>query len=113
MSTGNFSLFLLKNADSRKVAEVLNDLFRGSRSESRYGYGSSSRGTADVTVVADARMNALLVYGTTRDREVVEKMLDVLDAAELPDSLATERPRMIPSQEPAGRHRARGPLRRL
>ncbi len=47
-------------------------------------------------VVADERMNALLVYGSAADRAVVEQMLDVLDSVDIRDSLSSERPSMIP-----------------
>ena len=48
-------------------------------------------------------MNAILVYGSTADRAVVEEMLEVLDSPDIPESLTTERPRMIPIKNlPAG-----------
>ena len=47
-------------------------------------------------MVPDERMNALLVYGTIADRDAIEEILDVLDSIDIPDSLTTPKPRMIP-----------------
>jgi type II secretory pathway component GspD/PulD (secretin) len=96
-TNGNFSMFLLNNADATELAEVLNSLFSRDSRSSRSSYRSySRRRSTNLTVVADERMNALLVYGSLADREVVEEMLDVLDSADIPDSLTSERPSMIP-----------------
>ncbi len=84
INNGNFSMFLLQNADAKELAETITELFRqGSRSGSSRGdYSSSyrSRRSTNLMVVADVRMNALLVYGSASDREIVEQMLDVLDS---------------------------------
>ncbi len=96
-SNGKFSMFLLQNADAKELADVLTSLFRRNSRSSRGGYGSSSRRrSSSVMIVADERMNALLVYGSSADRAAVEEMLDVLDSVDIPESLSTERPRMIP-----------------
>ncbi len=97
INNGNFSMFLLQNASAKDVAETLSDLFReGSRGSQRGRTGSYRRRSSNLTVVPDERMNALLVYGSAADRAVVEQMLDVLDSVDMPDSLSSERPRMIP-----------------
>jgi hypothetical protein len=96
IETGNYSMFLLQNADAKQLAEVIEQLFRrGPRPGSDTPYRSSFRRSTNLTVVADERMNALLVYGSPADRDAIEKMLDVLDSMDNPDSLATPRPRMI------------------
>ena len=83
-------MFLLQNADAKELAETITALFRqGSRSGSSRGDYSSSyrqRRSTNLMVVADERMNALLVYGSAADREIVEEMLDVLDSFDIPDS---------------------------
>jgi len=98
IETGNYSMFLLQNADAKSLAEVVNELFqRGPRGGGGGDtpYRPSFRRTR-LTVVADERMNALLVYGSITDRDAIEKMLDVLDSIDLPESLTTPRPKMIP-----------------
>ena len=96
ISTGSFSMFILQNAAAQKVAEVLNDLFRRGSRGGGESYRSSYRRTSNLNVVADERMNALMVYGSSADRSAIEEMLDVLDSVDIPESLSTERPRMIP-----------------
>ncbi len=95
-SSGNFAVYLLRNADAEEVADTLSQLFRsGSRSSSSASsYRSRSR-RRDVMIVADGRLNAVLVQGTPADREIVEEMIQVLDSIEPDDSLMTPVPRMI------------------
>jgi type II secretory pathway component GspD/PulD (secretin) len=97
IEAGNYSMFLLQNADATQLAEVLEQLFRrGPRGGGGESYRPYFRRSAPLTVVADERMNALLVYGSVADRQAVEEILDVLDSMDLPESLTTPRPRMIP-----------------
>ncbi len=99
IEAGNYSMFLLQNADAQQLAEVLEQLFRrGMRGGGGESYRPYFRRSAPLTVVADERMNALLVYGSVADRQAVEEILDVLDSMDLPESLTTPRPRMIPVQ---------------
>ncbi len=52
--------------------------------------GSSTTSTSvlgKVKIVADPRINALIVYGTRTERIVVEQLLGVLDSDGLNDSL--------------------------
>ncbi len=96
-SNGKFSMFLLENADANELSEVLTSLFRRDSRSSRSRYGTASRRrTSNLMIVADERMNALLVYGSAADRAAVEEMLDVLDSVDIPESLSTEKPMMIP-----------------
>jgi type II secretory pathway component GspD/PulD (secretin) len=98
IETGNYSMFLLQNADAKQLAEVINELFqRGPRggASGDTPWRPSFRRTR-LTVVADERMNALLVYGSVADRDAIEQMLDVLDSLDIPESLTTPRPKMIP-----------------
>ena len=37
-----------------------------------------------------------MCYGSSADRDAIEEMLDVLDSIDIPDSLTTPRPQMIP-----------------
>ncbi len=67
---------------------MLQNLFR--RMPGAYGaYGS-------VTVVPDDRLNSLVVYATRTDRNTIEGLLKVLDSAEVPSSMASERLQLLP-----------------
>ena len=44
-------------------------------------------GIRDAVVVADDRLNALVVYGNRQAREMVGQLLEVLDSQGLPDPL--------------------------
>jgi type II secretory pathway component GspD/PulD (secretin) len=80
-----------------KLAEVLQSVFRRApRGGAEGSYRPTFRRSTNLTVVPDERMNALLVYGSVADRDAIEEMLDVLDSIDIPDSLTTPRPEMIP-----------------
>lgn len=96
IEAGNYSMFLLQNADARQLSEVINELFQRGQRGGDGSYRSYFRRSSRLAVVADERMNALLVYGSIADRDAIEQMLDVLDGMDIPDSLNTPRPRMIP-----------------
>src|SRR5262249_26216842 len=84
----DYTIFPLQNASAAKVALVLQQLFRtgqlGGRTDGR------------VAIVADDRLNAIVVRGGKSEREAIEQLLHVLDSADVPDSLATNRPKLIP-----------------
>ena len=88
----NFIVFSLKNTSAIKTATTLQQLFglkgRG-RSSGRQSSGSMS-------IVADERLNSIIVHGNRSDRTAVEGLLQVLDAKEIPDSLTAYRPKLIP-----------------
>ena len=90
-STGNYSIYLLQHAGAEQLEQVLSGLFRGEKSGMSDRFGSLGR----VTIVADPRMNALLVHGNRSDRNVVEEMLAILDSQELVDTLQTSMPRVV------------------
>ncbi len=91
-TTGNFSIYLLRHAGAEQVQELLSDLFRPS--------DRSLRSTATdvfqrVKIVADTRINGLIVSGNRGDRKVVEELLGVLDSAELLDTLQQVTPTVV------------------
>ena len=45
--------------------------------------------------VAEDRLNAMVVYGTRKERDVIQEIIEVLDAEDLPDSLTTPSPELI------------------
>lgn len=89
-TTGNYSIYLLKHAGAEQMEEVFSSLFKRGASET-----SAFSRLGKVTVVADPRMNALLVNGSRGDRTVVEELLSVLDSQELIDNLQSSMPRLV------------------
>ena len=79
-------VYPLHSASSTVVAELLQKMFR------RSGFGDSS----SVIVEADQRLNAIVVYAGRNDRAAIERLLKMLDSDEIPESLAANRPHLIP-----------------
>ena len=88
-SAGNFAVINLRNAGARNVAKLLDDLFEKMPITARTTLGR-------VSMVADERLNALVIHGRPADRRVVTELLRVLDSSSVPDTLANARPRIIP-----------------
>ena len=88
-SAGNFAVFRLRNAGARSVAQLLTKLFEQMPETAR---GSLGR----VSLVADERMNAIVVHGRPADRSVLRQLLDVLDTDNADDSLASAVPEIVP-----------------
>ena len=86
---GNFAVINLRNAGARNVAKLLDDLFEQMPITARTTLGR-------VSIVADDRLNALVIHGRPADRIVVTELLRVLDSSSVPDTLANARPRIIP-----------------
>ena len=68
---------------------------------SRYGYGSAYGygygQTPAPLIVADDRLNTILVKGTRADRQTIEGLLEIIDTAEMAESVAAAyEPKMIP-----------------
>ncbi|PQO44299.1 secretin N-terminal domain-containing protein [Blastopirellula marina] len=59
--------------------------------------GSSYTASGSFSVVADGRLNALVVKGTPADVQVIEQLLKIIDQPHSPEDVQTKaRPRMIP-----------------
>jgi type II secretory pathway component GspD/PulD (secretin) len=85
---GNFSVYLLKNAGAGQLENLFNDLFRR--------IGQSNAGTLSrVAIVADERINALIVHGSRSERNTIEELLRVLDSDELMETLQSTIPQII------------------
>ncbi|NVO00386.1 MAG: type II secretion system protein GspD, partial [Geobacteraceae bacterium] len=67
----------LKNAGAENVAKVLQDWI-GSRAKQP---GQTSTAAVGTTVVPDARLNAVLVFGVAKDKEEIRKMIALVDVA--------------------------------
>lgn len=53
-------------------------------------------GNSAPTVVADERLNAIVVYGSRSDRANIETLLEALDSSDIPDSKVSNIPRRVP-----------------
>ena len=87
-SAGNFAVFRLRNAGARSVSQLLTKLFEQMPETTR---GSLGR----VSLVADDRMNAIVVHGRPADRSVLGQLLNVLDTDNADDSLANAVPEIV------------------
>jgi type II secretory pathway component GspD/PulD (secretin) len=86
----NYNVYVLKHADATKVAETLQQLFRTNR---RSG---TLHELNPVMIVADERMNALLVQASRADRTTIENYLKVIDSDETPAALNASNPLTVP-----------------
>jgi len=85
---GNFSVYLLKNAGAGQLEDLFNDLFR------RIGQANAGA-LSRVAIVADDRINALIVHGNRSERNTIEELLRVLDSDELTETLQSTIPQII------------------
>ncbi len=91
----DFVIFSLRHTSALQAANTLREIF-GIEGGRRRRSSFSSNSTGSVTIVPDERLNALIVHGNRNDRETIESLLQVLDAEDIPESLAANRPRLIP-----------------
>ena len=82
-----FGVYALKNSGAASVAETIQ---KSLRIQSTTGGTSRNSGP---TVVADDRLNAIVVHANRTDRMAIEKLIEALDSAEIPDS--SNRPRRV------------------
>jgi general secretion pathway protein D len=71
-------LVFLKNAGAENLAKVVQEWLK-SKDKSGKPSGQQGAGAGAGTVVADPRLNALLVFGTDRDKEDVKKLVALID----------------------------------
>lgn len=69
-------LVFLKNAGAENLAKVVQEWLK---SKDKSGKTSAQQGGGASIVVADARLNALLVFGTDKDKEDVKKLVALID----------------------------------
>ena len=84
-----FAVYSLKYAGATTVAETLRQSLKP---PSGSGLRSANSGP---TVVADERLNAVVVYGSRTDRASIESLLEALDSSEIPDSKVSNRPKRV------------------
>jgi general secretion pathway protein D len=68
----------LNNAGADNVAKVLQD-WAGSRAAKQPGQTAAS--SVGTTIVPDTRLNAVLVFGTEKDKEEIRKLIALVDVA--------------------------------
>jgi len=85
----NLSVFQLQHTSATLVAEKIENILRTSPFGWRGGYGS-------VTIVPDERLNQIIVEGSRLDRERIEGLVKVLDSNQVPETLAANKPRIVP-----------------
>jgi type II secretory pathway component GspD/PulD (secretin) len=83
----NISIFELKNSDATEMADRLQALFGSTRSTSTW-----RRGVTPVSIVADERLNTIMVQGSRVDRETIEGLIQVLDSGQS----EANKPQIIP-----------------
>ncbi len=89
LGRSNFAVYLLSNSSAKDTAELLTDLFEAIPESERLG------SVGNAVFVAEDRLNAMVVYGTRTERDVIQEIIEVLDAEDLPDSLTTPLPELV------------------
>jgi type II secretory pathway component GspD/PulD (secretin) len=87
----NLNVFMLHNAQAAVVADMLTRIYRTTPAGRR---GGTAAGT--IVVIPDPRLNALIVHANRSDRPTIENLVRMLDVAQVPDSLAVTRMKIIP-----------------
>ena len=112
----DFAVFLLRNTGASEMRQLLGDLFEqlrkndsASSSEgglggrdgrpgppSGFGFGNIFGPTfGNVAVVADDRLNALIIHGDREERELIRELLRVLDTKELANPIVVHQPELL------------------
>ena len=90
-TAGNYSVYILHHADAKHLQELLVDLF-GSGSNRRSSIGDAMQ---RVKIVADPRINGLVIGGNRSDRKIVEELLAVFDSKDLLDTIQEISPTIV------------------
>jgi general secretion pathway protein D len=72
-------LVFLKNASAENVANVVRDWLSGKAGTARPGQPAAAAGPSPV--VADTRLNALIIFGSDKDKQDVKKFISMIDVA--------------------------------
>jgi type II secretory pathway component GspD/PulD (secretin)/predicted RNA binding protein with dsRBD fold (UPF0201 family) len=84
----NYTVYRLQNATASGVASILQNFFRNQ--------GGGRFRTSSVMIVPDDRLNTIIAYASRADRTTIESLLEVLDSAEVPETLSSDRLHFIP-----------------
>ena len=94
-TAGNFSVYILRHADAKHLQELLIELFRSGESGRR---SSIADAIQRVKIVAEPRINGLIIGGNRADRKIVEELLAVFDSEDLLDTLQQISPSIVQLQ---------------
>ncbi len=86
-SRKDFNVYALTNAAASTVGDLLNNIF---------GRDDSPIASGSVVIMPDQRLNALIVFAGRNDRERIEELIEILDSDNIPDTVATNRTKVIP-----------------
>lgn len=86
----NIEVFALRHSDAVELAARLEEMFR--RMTPQWQQRSSQR----TTIMADERLNAIVVRGSRSDRATVAGLVQMLDRPETPDSATPNQPTLVP-----------------
>lgn len=93
--SGNFTIFQLENAGAEEIAKTVGQLFQ--QVTAGQGRGRASGNSQNrVSIVADERLNSLIVYGSPVDRRTIESLIRVLDVSDVDRSkVRANEPRIV------------------
>ncbi|MFO0923342.1 MAG: secretin N-terminal domain-containing protein [Pirellulales bacterium] len=96
-NAGQFSIYILKHSDAKQMEKLLNDLFRSGDGNRRSATSPSSWTDAyqRIKIIADPRINGLVIGGNKADRRIIEELLGVFDSREWIDRLQQIEPTMV------------------
>lgn len=93
--SGNFTIFRLENAGAEEMANTVGRLFQQITAGQDRGR-SREQSRNRVSIVADERLNSLIVYGSTSDRRTIESLIRVLDVTDAARStVRVNEPRIV------------------
>jgi type II secretory pathway component GspD/PulD (secretin) len=100
-TAGNFSVYILRHTDAKHLQEILVDLFRTGESGKRTQFSDAIQ---RVKIVADTRINGLVIGGNRADRKIVEELLAVFDSEDLLDTLQQITPIIVQLQSASAKN---------
>ncbi len=100
-TAGTYSVYILRHADAKQLAELLQDLFKTSERGSRTTFSEAMQ---RIKIVADERINALVIGGNRADRKIIEELLGVFDSKDLIDRLQRITPILVPLQSASAKN---------
>ncbi len=83
----SYSIFFLEHASASQLADNLNKLFQRAPLQLVSG---------PIAIMADERLNALIVLGRRNDRSELQSLLRILDQEQTADLLAQTKPAIVP-----------------
>jgi type II secretory pathway component GspD/PulD (secretin) len=95
--TSQFAYYYLKIADAQETAILIDQAIYGEERRQSFFFIEEEKPNR-ARILPDVRANAILVVGPVTEQRKVEKLLEVIDAEDRPDTGAVPKPRVIPLQ---------------